>query len=1595
MTGRFGAGIDGQDNPGLRGGVQNDQTGRRLLEQIDGPGAPTDATTAAQSIHAQQQQFFGLLHTASDNVHSDWNTAKTGYDQAFQNAQQIDQNQVALLRRAVDQQLQTEQDPDKRRILTQEKMDLEALARATGFAKACKGLAEKRLGLDAAGTRDLMQAATLDPLMNDDPCFQRHLKDAETEEARVTGRQDSSIQDLPNGSDGSGRQTAGNVTDTGNGRTTGTVTDTGNGTTNTTTTTDANLTDLMTRRSVNDASGQPIALPQEWSQYSAVQQAEYLKSKCPPGTALSDDEKKVFTEIIYRADTNPSTRADQLINGPDGLTAVVNAENTALGQAGQTKLATLSTAAKNELATITDPQKNALARSVINQYLSAWKDEQITAFRQQLDAIDPKLGDLLGQQDQVIKDAGVWTQYLGGHNLKRQIANEANQSSIARATYADALAVDGNASDKTEAQTWIKSALQHNTNPDHAALLKAIALHDIGMAEADVRALPDTGTAPTATDTQNETGIKPVVATTDNGTNGGAGATLPAGLNPETLAAAVRATNAKFDAAPDKPTALTQLKTEFETNNRNADAMLSGTMDLAAQHITTLQAQIDAKVPPAQMATLRQNVLTAMTDFNAKADATDKQNFATYKNTDAPPADQATAKAALQAKYPDLVTAFEASRSATAPVASLISAQAADLNIVHLAQTMDFATHESYAKALSDAGSTDAAKAELTRAFQAMPVQDRTSLLADPKNGKPIQDLVTKLQFDVSSVPAPTIAPALASAIDKANGGTGAVTGAGRDSTGGAGSDANAGAIGALSPEVTGIKSDAATLKASWQAAVADLAQTKNFAQSKQKFEDAMHQADALLTRPAYSTDHINQLVNDLKSGKTTDATTHQQRDLTPDEIVNMNLEAVAAITARASVQNYHRQYADLLVQNKQWADATTQFKAMTAIADSFPVAQAKQEVANLQAASTNPALPPAAKDSATGLPSYINDLNQTMGLQPAVYLSAASFMVGGGKDLQSHVVNPECPVLDPAASKAYVDKAAAMQNQINGGTAGSKDDATNQQKFRDQIAVATELVRTNAKGALLADIERSDGIWKKPVGAFAMGATGVAVSIGLLAITHGESAKLLGGLAESDTVWVKSSAEWAIRNGDKLAANIDRTGKFAPYLRAGVVVVPGAVTASGGNVLLQRALGTNQPGSDMDAAIRGLGSYTATGSLLLTKEGLGNKFFGGITEDNIAENARRILSENGARTDIKLSELRDAFSKRNYGLPKELREKLANDENAILTDEDLRKAFGGNQRGIQLFNSVFKDQIREAEASLKAGDVNPRYVPPTGLPSINRAKWQNFLTGYGSLSAYSAINTLTDGAADSYADGKNHMLDDIKATYLPGAKQDGESTFHYVVTNAMGNPLIGDALFASLFAMPKAPPASDWNSWKELWEKPGQGWRANPTSGPLRGAAPLLNRGLDVAERSARVVQYPLARAGNWLNPRGTYAELTPFEQMRQGVYLPILAGEGYNLTGDGVGWYADKGRRLTDQSLLQKLNTPVTNGEIPTDGGHTDVGPPQQKPKPGTTADNQTGNGVDNGSQIARTDNGNQTGNVTTGGSQTGNGTDGGDSL
>src|SRR6185369_9712701 len=102
--------------------------------------------------------------------------AEREYFSAIRAADNIDQREVAQERAAVRQQLQQERDASRRRELVQYDCTLHDLQRAPGFTRANLAFAYMSAGYQSEGIKLLMEASRLDPEMERDPNFIRHLR---------------------------------------------------------------------------------------------------------------------------------------------------------------------------------------------------------------------------------------------------------------------------------------------------------------------------------------------------------------------------------------------------------------------------------------------------------------------------------------------------------------------------------------------------------------------------------------------------------------------------------------------------------------------------------------------------------------------------------------------------------------------------------------------------------------------------------------------------------------------------------------------------------------------------------------------------------------------------------------------------------------------------------------------------------------------------------------------------------------------------------------------------------------------------------------------------------------------------------------------------------------------------------------------------------------------------------------------------------------------------------------------------------------------------------------------------------------------------
>ncbi len=134
-----------------------------------------------ESVNSVLSQNFDNPVSHLDNARNslkrgDFQGAEREYFAAIVAADKIDQREVTREREKIKQSLQAEQDPTKRRQLVEWDMSLNDMQRAPGFTRANLGLCYIRMGYHLEGHRMLVEAARLDPQMENDPNFIRRLQ---------------------------------------------------------------------------------------------------------------------------------------------------------------------------------------------------------------------------------------------------------------------------------------------------------------------------------------------------------------------------------------------------------------------------------------------------------------------------------------------------------------------------------------------------------------------------------------------------------------------------------------------------------------------------------------------------------------------------------------------------------------------------------------------------------------------------------------------------------------------------------------------------------------------------------------------------------------------------------------------------------------------------------------------------------------------------------------------------------------------------------------------------------------------------------------------------------------------------------------------------------------------------------------------------------------------------------------------------------------------------------------------------------------------------------------------------------------------------
>lgn len=152
----------------------------RMQNEVYGNQGRDRISQSQQMVAQELNGVLSHLQNAEMTFEQRGVRAATGeYTAAIRAADSIDQQAVARERDNVRQMLQSQNlDAQTRRALVQEDADLHTLQRAPGFARANFALLMIRNGDQYYGTQLLLEAQQKDPEMNQDPNFQRHLKNA-------------------------------------------------------------------------------------------------------------------------------------------------------------------------------------------------------------------------------------------------------------------------------------------------------------------------------------------------------------------------------------------------------------------------------------------------------------------------------------------------------------------------------------------------------------------------------------------------------------------------------------------------------------------------------------------------------------------------------------------------------------------------------------------------------------------------------------------------------------------------------------------------------------------------------------------------------------------------------------------------------------------------------------------------------------------------------------------------------------------------------------------------------------------------------------------------------------------------------------------------------------------------------------------------------------------------------------------------------------------------------------------------------------------------------------------------------------------------
>jgi hypothetical protein len=687
---------------------QTDQTGqRRDVQPVNGPtdrmqsevygNQGRDRLSQSQQMVAQELNgVLSHLQNAESTFEQRGVRAATGeYTAAIRAADSIDQTAVARERENVRQALQSQNlDAQTRKALVQEDADLHTLQRAPGFARANFAMLMIRNGDQYYGTQLLLEAQQKDPEMNQDPNFQRHLKNAIDAAPRSqTNPGDQSQQQQQQPGDNRQRQPG-------------------------------DQTQQQPGPGDQTQQQQQRLSPLDAQNHTPVEAVQAAYGAVTGPHTMTPDVKQAFQQAIANADAGQSPKMQALLQAEaqaaqacKGLTEpnlvkAVNAQDQAAGA-----LINQMPADKQQAA--------AQLYSGMDKSASLQERQQI---EQQLVQLNPGLQPILAQRDQAMGQQNM--QALANYMaVENPLQAEKNQAAITRFTYGLALAKNG---DNDEAKKYIGDALKLNnsTDPDLKAYWqRTAAAMGVPIDNTQTQTQPTDNTRTQPTDASRPT----------------------AGTAAEALATVEQKFQQVVQAKGDVAGAYKQLTPEFQAAIQKSDTEFTALAQQTAARDQQLQAAIDAKLTPQVKAQLQQ--LGPQIDAE-KAKLTPDALAAWNKYQD--PTTSATDRQAIHAQLAQVapnMTKLGDQLEQTVGKDTLVNIMtlAGDHAQMQGALMGRFLTRYYLADAANTAGDTATAQAQLGAAFSAVPKEFQQAFAAKPD----VQALAQKVQIDLTKLPAP------------------------------------------------------------------------------------------------------------------------------------------------------------------------------------------------------------------------------------------------------------------------------------------------------------------------------------------------------------------------------------------------------------------------------------------------------------------------------------------------------------------------------------------------------------------------------------------------------------------------------------------------------------------------------------------------------------------------------------------------------------------------------------------------------------------------------------------------------------------------